>query len=129
MDGLVSFLMYFGLSMAFAGLFLFIYGRVTPYREFNLISSGNVAASFSYGGALLGFAIPLASAIAHSVSLSDMALWAGVALCVQVLTFFFVRMMLPGIVSDIPNNQLSKGIFLGIVSIATGILNAACMTY
>ena len=129
MDGLISFLMYFGLSMAFAGLFLFIYGQVTPYREFSLISAGNVAASFSYGGALLGFAIPLASAIAHSVSLLDMALWAGVALCVQVLTFFFVRMMLPGIVSDIPNNQLSKGVFLGIVSIATGILNAACMTY
>lgn len=129
LSGIISFLGYLGTAVFLTVLFLVIYGRVTPYREMRLIAGGNLAASFSYGGALLGFAIPLASAISHSVGLADMAIWGGIALVIQVLTFLVVRVFLPGIVSDIPDGKLAHGVFLGIVSIAAGIINAACMTY
>lgn len=53
-----------------------IYIRFTPYDEIGLIREGNLAAAVSLTGALIGFAIPVAIVIAHSVNLVDMAAWA-----------------------------------------------------
>lgn len=127
-SGLAGFVAYFAAAIVLLICFAKIYERVTPYREFELIREGNTAAAFSFGGALLGFAIPLSSAIAHSQGLIDMIIWGSIALFVQLFTFFIVRKIFPGIVADIPANQLSKGVFLGMVSLTVGILNAACMT-
>lgn len=127
--GLTSFAAYFGSSILLLVVFAFIYSHVTPYREFSLIAAGNDAAAYSLAGALVGFALPLASAVSHSVGLGDMLIWGLIALLVQILTFLVVRLIFPKIVADIPANQISKGVFLGAVSIAVGILNAACMTY
>lgn len=129
LSGLTSFAAYFGSSLLLLVVFAFIYSHVTPYREFTLIAAGNDAAAYSLAGALVGFALPLASAVSHSVGLGDMLIWGLIALLVQILTFLVVRLIFPKIVADIPANQISKGIFLGAVSIAVGILNAACMTY
>ncbi|WP_129127786.1 DUF350 domain-containing protein [Geomonas oryzae] len=54
-----------------------------------LIREGNLAAAVSLTGALLGFAIPVAIVIAHSVNLVDMAAWALMATMVQLLCFPF----------------------------------------
>ncbi|MFA7348016.1 MAG: DUF350 domain-containing protein [Desulfurivibrionaceae bacterium] len=129
LPGLANFAVYFGISVLLLVAFAVLYSRVTPYREFTLIADGNEAAAYSFTGALIGFALPLGSAIAHSVALADMVLWGIVALVVQILTFLMVRVIFPNLVADIPANKVSKGIFLGAVSIAVGILNAACMTY
>lgn len=128
-SGLPVFGIYFVMAVVLLVLFSLIYARITPYREFALISKGNLAAAWSFSGALLGFAIPLASAISHSVGLIDMAVWGTVALVVQLLAFAAVRKVFPAIVSDIPENHVAQGVFLGVVSLVTGILNAACMTY
>jgi putative membrane protein len=129
LQGLANFSIYFVVSLLLLTSFVVIYAQVTPYRELALIADGNEAAAYSLGGALIGFALPLSSAISHSVGLADMAIWGLVALLVQVLTFLVVRMLLPKIVSDIPANKASKGILLGVVSVVVGMLNAACMTY
>jgi putative membrane protein len=123
-----NFILYFITAVVLLVIFAKIYEKITPYREFDLIGRGDVAAACSFGGALLGFAIPLASAIAHSLGLIDMILWGVIALIVQLLTFQAIKMIFPTIVADIPANQVSKGIFLGIVSLIVGILNAACIT-
>jgi putative membrane protein len=128
-SGLLGFGVYFLISLFLLVLFSLIYSRITPYREFALISKGDLAAACSFSGALLGFAIPLASAISHSVGLLDMVLWGTIALIVQVLTFLAVRRIFPAIVSDIAENHVAQGVFLGVVSVVTGLLNAACMTY
>lgn len=127
--GLGNFGMYFGTSILLLVIFAYVYMWVTPYREFHLIAEGNVAAACSLSGALLGFALPLASAVAHSVGFADMLLWGMVALVVQVFTFIAVRILFPALVVDIPANKISKGIFLGMVAVVVGILNAACMSY
>jgi putative membrane protein len=127
--GLSAFGVYFGVCIGLLALFAFLYAMITPYHELSLIREGNTAAACSYSGALLGFIIPLASAVTHSVGLLDMIIWGIVALIVQVATFFIVRLIFPSIVQDIPHNQVAKGIFLGVVSLTVGIINAACMTY
>lgn len=129
LEGFGAFLLYFALAVGFAVLYLVIYVRVTPYREFALIREGSAAAAASLSGSLLGFVLPLASAVVHSVNPWDMAIWAVVALVVQIAVYLAVRMLLPGIVRHIPEGRVGAGVFLGAVSLAAGILNAACMTY
>ena len=128
-SGLPAFALYFGVSLALLALFLAIYVRITPYQEIALIRQGNVAAALSISGTMLGFVIPLAHAVAQSVSLPEMLLWGGIALVVQLLVFFVVVRIIPGIARDIPEGKVAQGTFLGALSLATGILNAACMTY
>lgn len=127
--GFDDFLIYFGLGIAFVGAFLFVYTRITPYDEFKLIRSGNVAASISLSGAVIGFTLPLASAVIHSVHPWDMMLWSAIALVVQLMVYAIVRVTMLNVSRRIPEGEVSAGVFLGAVSLAAGILNAACMTY
>src|SRR6266704_3333337 len=93
--GLPDFLLYFVVALLLLAAFVAIYVRVTPYREFILIRSGNVAAAISLSGALIGFVLPLASAIAHSVSPLDMAMWSAIALLVQIVVYAIVGRLIP----------------------------------
>ena len=68
---------YVVVGFALAGLFLWVYALITPWREFTLIRAGNSSAAIALVGALLGFCLPLANTIAHSVSLADVVLWSG----------------------------------------------------
>jgi len=129
LSGFDDFLLYFGLSIGFVVLYLAIYVRATPYREFALIRAGNTAAAASLSGSLIGFVLPLASAVVHSVNPWDMALWAAIALVVQIVVYLVVRLLVPDVVRHIPEGKVGAGVFLGVVSLAAGILNAASMTY
>ena len=127
--GLPTFLAYFAVAVALLTLFGMAYIFITPYREIQLIRQGNVAAALGLGGALLGFVLPLASAIAHSVSLLDMAVWGLIALLVQLLVYRVACGLAPELVQDIPAGKVAAGTFVATLSVVTGILNAACMTY
>ena len=127
--GIDEFLIHLAASLALLAAFIWIYISITPYRELTLIREGNVAAAASLSGAVLGFAIPLAQAAAQSVNLAEMAMWGVIALAVQLLVFVVVRRLIPGLASDIPAGKVAPGVLLGTLSLATGILNSACMTY
>ena len=127
--GFDDFLVYLGVSLAYLAVFVAIYIRITPYREMQLIREGNMAASFSLSGAILGFIVPLASAVQHSVSLIDMAIWGLVAMVVQILAFVVVKICIPSITRDIPEGKGAQGFFLGSLSLGVGLLNAACMSF
>lgn len=127
--GLPAFAIYLVASLSLLALFITIYIWITPYRELALIREGNVAAAASLSGTILGFTIPVAYSIAQSVNLVDMALWSVISLVVQLLVFFGVTRVLPGLARDIPAGKIAPGLLLGTLSLATGLLNAACMTY
>lgn len=127
--GLPAFLLYLVSSLALLAVFIFIYIWITPYHELALIREGNVAAAASLSGTILGFVVPLAHSVAQSVNLADMAIWGLIALVVQLLVFFAVTRIVPGLARDIPAGKIAPGVLLGALSLGTGILNAACMTY
>lgn len=127
--GFDDFLAYLAVSLVLLALFVTIYVRVTPYREIALIRQGNMAASYSLSGSLIGFVIPLGSAVEHSVSLVDMAIWGVIAMLVQLGAFVAVKLTIPSIARDIPENLPAQGFFLGAFSVAVGVLDAACMSY
>ncbi len=127
-QGIGPHFVYFVLALLIAGLFVAVYVRVTPYREFALIKEGNVAAAISLGGALLGFCLPLAKAIAQSASVPDMLIWAAVALVAQLVAYLVVRVLLKNLATQIREGKIASAVFLATVSISIGLLNAAAMT-
>ena len=127
--GFDDFALYLAISLAFLALFVAIYVRITPYRELALIREGNMAASYSLSGSLLGFIVPLTAAVRNSVSVADMAIWAAVALVVQLAAFVAVKLTIPNLAHDIVAGRAAQGFFLGAVSLGVGLLNAACMSY
>jgi putative membrane protein len=127
--GFDDFLVYLAVSLMLLALFTAIYIRITPYRELALIREGNMAASFSLSGALLGFIVPLASAVQHSVNLVDMAIWGVIAMVVQIAAFVAVKLLVPSITQDIPAGKGAQGFFLGTLALGVGLLNAACMSF
>jgi putative membrane protein len=123
-----NFVRYVVVGFALAALFLWIYVLITPWREFALIRAGNSAAATALVGALLGFCLPLANTIAHSVSLTDVVLWASVALVVQVIVHLGLRLLLPDLKRAVEANEPAAGITAGGFSVCFGLINAACLT-
>ena len=79
------FFFYAAYLLAACGLlavFLFVYTRVTPYREVALIRAGKLAPAISLGGALIGFSLTLASSVQHNDSLIMFMVWALAAMVV-----------------------------------------------
>ena len=123
--GFVTYIL--GAAVLFA-LFQFIYTRVTPHTEFELIRAGNVSAAVALGGAIIGFAIPASNVIAFSISLLDFVVWAVIAALVQLLAFLVTSLVLKGTSERIKKGELAAGIYVAAVAISVGMLNAACMT-
>ncbi len=123
-----NFARYVVVGFALAGLFLGVYVLITPWAEFRLIRAGNSAAATALVGALLGFCLPLANTIAQSVSVTDLVVWALVALLVQVLVHVGLRFMLPGLKQAIEEDKAAAGIAAGGFATCFGLINAACLT-
>ena len=127
--GFDDFLVYLGISLALLYLFIWLYIRVTPWREMALIRAGNMAAAFSLGGSILGFIVPLSAAVKYSVNIVDMLIWGLIALMVQIAAFLVVKMLVPSVAQDIEAGNGAQGFFMGVASLGVGLLNAACMSY
>jgi putative membrane protein len=126
---LPAFVAYLALGVFYFVAFVVTYIWITPQREMALIREGNLSAAISLGGAAIGFVQPLASAIAHSVSLVDLALWGLVAWVVQLLTHFVLRLIVRDLRARIEADVRSVALFVAVVAICVGTLNAAAMTY
>ncbi len=71
LDSLLAFSAYFFIGVAMVIIFLFIYSKITPHNEWQLIKNNNTAASLAFSGTLLGYVIPLSSAAINAVSIPD----------------------------------------------------------
>jgi putative membrane protein len=123
-----NFVAYFAVGGVLTALFVALYSNLTPHREIALIRAGNVAAAIALSSALVGFVIPLASVVAHSAGIIDLAVWGTVALAVQIGGFIVTRLVLPGLPQAIEAGNTANATLLAGISLSLGILNAACMT-
>ncbi len=127
--GALAFLLAFVTAGVFTLAFKVIYQWITPYKERDLIRAGNSAAAIALGGALIGYVLPLASALSHTVSLLEFAAWATLAGVIQIIAFTVVRVVaLPDVKARVEAGEVSIGIYMAGISISVGLLNAACMT-
>lgn len=125
--GLPSFLAYFVAAAIALLVYAFAYTKLTTHNEWALINQGKSSPAIALGGSLIAFALPLSSALVHSVSIVDFLIWALIAFVIQIATYFTVRMFVSNLSERITNNEMSAGIFVATASLAVGLLNAACM--
>jgi putative membrane protein len=129
LSGASAFLLAFLTAGAFAAGFMALYRLVTPHDEGKLIREGNVAAAVALGGAVLGYVIPLGSALTQTHSLPEFVAWAALAAVIQILVFWGVRRLaLPDVSARIERGEVASAIYLMLISVAVGIINAASMT-
>lgn len=124
MQALLAFLQYFVTALLLLGAFLAVYVRVTPYNEFELIGQNNAAAAISLAGACIGFALPMAAAIYFTHDLLEMLKWAAITGAAQIAVFTLLRRFAPAI----EQGHTAPAIFLCAMSVATGVLNAVCIS-
>lgn len=128
----LSFLGFFITALALVIVFLYLYAIVTPYDDYKLIfEENNIAAALGFGGAIIGVSIPIYSALVHSISYMDFAIWGVVAIIIQ-LVFAFIVTRLEGKFSfkeRISQGVVPVGILMAFLSIAIGLLNAGSMSY
>ena len=129
LQGFPAFAVHFSMGLGFVALFLLIYLWSTPHAEIRLIRDGNVAAAIGLAGALVGYCLPLGSALAQSVTPTDLALWAGIALVGQLAAYGAVRLLLPAFPARIERGETAAGITAASLHIGVGLLNAAAMSY
>jgi putative membrane protein len=127
--GLPAFLLYFCTGLIAVVLYLFVYTRVTPHDEFKLICDNDPAAAIALGLSLLGFVIPVVSAIMHTANVIDCLIWSVIALMVQIAVYYIAKIPVPNLSARIANGELAPAIWLGLASIAAGAINAASMVY
>lgn len=124
MQAFLAFLQYFVAALVLLAAFLAVYVRVTPYNEFELIKQDNAAAAISLAGACLGFALPMAAAIYFTHNLLEMLKWAVITGLTQIAVFALLRRFAPAI----EQGHTAPAIFLCAMSVATGVLNAVCIS-
>ena len=127
--GLLPFGAYFAVAVSMMAVFVVVYAAATPYNELKLIKENNVAAAISFGGALMGYTIPMTKAMDMSVNLADFALWALVALVIQIVLFFAIRLPFPKMICRIKDGQVAMAVFMAALSICVGAVNASSMSY
>ena len=127
--GLVAFFAYFAGAIAYGVAFCAIYTRLTPHKEFDLIvRAHNASAALAFGGSLIGFAIALAGAIHNTQTALEFIIWGFVALATQIVAFLLARLAHPGLSHAIEQNAVAAAAWVAAVSIACGIVSAACMS-
>lgn len=138
---ILNFLMYLGVTLPLLGVGIAVFLITTPYREFQLIRDGAdttdsqkmaaaKAAAHDLGGKIIGLAIALASAVFHSLSLGDLILWGVIGILFQVLVFYLFELLTPfKVVSEIPKGNVSVALFASRLSVASGLLMAALISY
>src|SRR5580704_618839 len=84
-----------------------LYALLTPHREIQLIREGNAAAALSFGGVLVGIAIPLAFAMAVSTSILEIVIWGATVTAVQLALFWLTDLLLHGLPQRIKEGELA----------------------
>ncbi len=113
-------------GLFFAGLAIYV--AVTPYREIQLIRSGNIAAAIVLAGEMLALGIPLAAMMAHSVSVPDIVLWGVVTVILQLIAFAVVAVLIRDLPRSIERGEAGPALILATGQIVAGLLNAAAMS-
>ena len=126
-NGLPIFMLHGGTAILMLIVGAFIYSKITPWNELDLIMEGNTAAAVSFSGAILGIAIPLAAALSSSISIWEIVVWGSVAIILQITVFLILDLVLPNLSEQIKANKIAAGIFIASNKIARALMNAAAV--
>jgi putative membrane protein len=123
-NAVAAFVEYLGTSVVLLLLFVYVYARATPYKEFALIAHDNIAVAITFAGAVIGFTIPMVAAIFYTHSLIEMIVWAAITCLVQLAVLLTLRSQ----GKRIEEGHVGSAIVVATFSVAIGLLNAVSIS-
>ena len=127
-SGFPYLVMHFGVTVALWAIGVWLYIAITPYKEMALIRQNNVAAAVSLAGAMLGLAIPLAFAMAVSVSVADIIIWGIVTIFIQIAVYRVIDLLMRGLAKRVEANEIAPAIFVAAAKLSVAAFNAAAVS-
>lgn len=121
-------MLHLSVTLAILVIAVFLYVKITPHDEIALIKDGNTAAAVSLAGAIIGFALPLAFAMASSVTVYEILIWGPVTLLLQLVAFRITDALLSDLPKRIIAGEIGPATFLVSIKIAVAAINAAAVT-
>ena len=91
------------------------YALLTPHKEIQHIREGNAAAAVSFGGVMVGLAIPLAMSLAASTTVVEITVWGAATIVLQLLTYRLTDMLLRGLPQRIREGEVAAAALLVLV--------------
>ena len=128
LDPIAAYVAFLVLAVALLAVFFLVYTRVTPYDEIHLIRQGNVAAACSLSGAMFGFGLTVVGFILTNSTLLAFLGWAAGAMVLQLATYAFLARVLTRVREGIEGNNVAMGVFMGVLSVTVGAINAASLS-
>ncbi len=125
MTGLPFLLLHSSVTFLMLGAGLLIYVRITPFDEISLIKNKNNAAAITLGGAIVGFAIPLAASLKTSLNLWDIIIWGFVTLILMLISYRVIDFLVRDLARRVEANEIGPAILLAAIKLAVGLIAAA----
>ena len=103
---------------------LYIYVKLTPHKELELVQNGNMAAAVTFSALVISLALPLAACMINKISLFDVAIWGLLSLFLQLFLFRLTDAIFKGMPQRIIDNEVPAAIVLAAFKIAGSIILA-----
>jgi len=106
----------------------FVHALLSPHKDIQQIRDGNAAAALSYGGLLIGLALPLSRSLSASTSLIETGVW-GLAIAVLLLLLFrLTDILLKGLPQRVSEGEVSAAALLVAAKLAIAIVVSAAVS-
>ena len=128
MDIVINYVLHIVAAAFLLYAFSLVYTWTTPFNEMTLIRQGNLAAALTLSGALIGFAMTVASGLVHTEALGAFLGWSAAAAAVQLLTYILVTRLLHMSKEHIESNNVAFGALLASISISVGAVSAGALS-
>jgi len=106
-------------------LAIFIYVKLTPHKEVELVQSGNVAAAVHFSSLIISMALPVAACLINKFSLYDVGIWTAFSLVLQLFLFRMTDYIIfRGMPERIERDEIGPAVVLGAFKLAGSLILA-----
>jgi len=103
------------------------FALLSPNREVQRVREGNAAAAVSFGGAIVGLALPIAASVIVSTSLVGLALWGVATSLLALLGFRLIDLLFTGLPQRLRDGDVGAAVLLVAARLAVAIVLAASL--
>ena len=103
---------------------LFVYVKLTPHKELELVQNGNMAAAVTFSALVISLALPLAACLVNKFSLIDVAMWGTLSLFLQLFLFRLTDAIFKGMPQRIIDDEVPAATVLAAFKIAGSLILA-----
>ena len=108
---------------------IFVYIRLTPHKEIELVQSGNIAAAVHFSALVISLALPVAACLVNKFSLYDVGIWTAFALLLQLFLFRVTDYIIfRGMPERIERDELAPALVLASFKLAGSLILAFAIT-